>query len=132
MTVFPTRGSGLIVLALMFCLVAHAQRKDDGTAEVFGVVKGSGGAPVAIHLRSLEQNPVRYYDGYAETTEKDGSFHFAHIAPGAYQFETTSGFMLPAPIPITLRAGEKRRGVAIQASAKITRVVAILMPPIFC
>jgi hypothetical protein len=107
----------LVVLALMLCVDAHAQRKNNGTAEIFGIVKGADGAPVVLHLRSLDENPVRYYDGYEETAAKDGSFHFAKIEPGAYRLESeTSGFTLPVQEPFTLRAGETRRNVAISVT----------------
>lgn len=107
----------LIVLALMFCVDARSQRKSNQTAEVFGVVNGADGALVVLHLRAIDENPVRYYDGYEETAAKDGSFHFASIAPGAYQLETdTSGFTLPVPQPIELRAGESRRGVTVSVT----------------
>jgi hypothetical protein len=69
-----------------------------------------------MHLRALDENPVRYYDGYEEQAAKDGSFHFARVVPGAYRLETgTSGFVLPAHEPIVLRAGERRRGITISA-----------------
>ena len=104
----------LIVLALIPCAHTHAQQKSDATAELFGTVKGADGAPIVLHLRAVDQNPVRYYDGYEEKTAKDGSFHFAKVEPGAYRLESeTSGFTLPMPEPITLRPGERRRDVVI-------------------
>jgi hypothetical protein len=106
--------SSLISLALIFSTNAHAQRNNNGTAEIFGTVQGAAGAPVVLHLRALDENPVRYYDGYEEKTAKDGSFHFANIVPGAYRLETgTSDFILPVSKPITLRTGEKRGGVTL-------------------
>jgi hypothetical protein len=78
----------LVVLVLTFGTNTHAQGKNKATAEILGVVKGADGAPVVLHLRALDDNPVRYYDGYEETAGKDGSFHFAEIRPGAYQLET--------------------------------------------
>jgi hypothetical protein len=62
---------------LTFGTNTHGQGKNKATAEIFGVVKGADGAPVVLHLRALDDNPVRYYDGYEETAGKDGSFHFA-------------------------------------------------------
>ena len=107
----------LVVLALIFCVDAHAQQTKNGTAEVFGTVKGANGAPVVLHLRALDEDPVRYYDGYEEKAAKDGTFHFAEIKPGAYQLETeTNGFTPPVPVPITVQAGESRRGVVISVT----------------
>jgi hypothetical protein len=78
------------------------------------VVKGGDGTPIVLHLRSLDQNPVRYYDGYEEVTTKDGVFRFADIAPGLYQLESeTSGFTLVVPETITLHAGERRKRVIV-------------------
>jgi hypothetical protein len=104
----------LVVSALTFSTDTHAQRKNEATAELSGVVKGVDGAPVVLHLRALDETPVHYYDGYEETAAKDGSFHFAEIQPGAYQLETDeSGFRIPVPERITLRAGESRKGVVL-------------------
>jgi|HubBroStandDraft_6_1064221.scaffolds.fasta_scaffold51214_1 hypothetical protein len=104
----------LVVLAFIFCVDAHAQQKNNSTAEVFGTVRGADGAPIVLHLRAVDQNPVRYYDGYEEKTAKDGSFHFAKVEPGAYRLESeTSGFTLPVPGSITLRPGERRKDVVI-------------------
>lgn len=113
--------SALVVLALISCAHTHAQQKSNATAELSGTVKGADGAPIVLHLRAVDQNPVRYYDGYEEKTAKDGSFHFANIEPGAYRLESeTSGFTLPVPEPITLRPGERRRDVVISVKPSIS------------
>ncbi|HKF21594.1 MAG TPA: carboxypeptidase-like regulatory domain-containing protein [Candidatus Angelobacter sp.] len=105
--------ASIVVLVLM-CVDGHAQQKNSGSAELSGRVNGANGTAIVVHLRLPDENPLRYYDGYEETTTEDGTFHFADIAPGTYQVETaTSGFMLPVPMAITLRPGEKRKGVAI-------------------
>lgn len=111
----------LVVLALISSAHTHAQQKSDATAELFGTVKGAGGAPIVLHLRAVDQNPVRYYDGYEEKTAKDGSFHFARVEPGAYRLESdTSGFTLPVPQPITLRPGERRKDVVISVKPSLS------------
>ena len=107
----------LVVSALTVSTDASAQGKNQATAELSGVVKGADGAPVVLHLRALDGNPVRYYDGYEETAANDGSFHFAQIQPGAYQLETDeNGFRIPVPERITLRAGESRKGVVLSVA----------------
>lgn len=107
----------LVVLTLMCCVHTHAQQRYSSTAEVFGVVKGAGGAPVVLHLRALDENPLRYYEGYEGKAAKDGSFHFAQLKPGAYRFETAaSGYTLAEPQTITLRPGESRKGVVISVT----------------
>jgi hypothetical protein len=107
----------LVVLVLTFCTNTHAQRKNQATAEIFGVVKGAEGAPVVLHLRALDDNPIRYYDGYEQTAGTDGSFHFAEIQPGTYQLETDpSGFRIPAPEGIALHAGESRKGIVVSVT----------------
>ncbi len=106
--------SSLVALALLFCVHAQARNQDNTTAQISGVLKGANGASVILHLRSLDNNPVRYYDGYEVTTAKDGTFHFADLEAGAYQLETNgTGFTLPAPLPIALRPGEIRKGLTI-------------------
>lgn len=108
----------LVLLALTFEADAFAQQKKDGSSELSGVVTGAGGARVVLHLRSLDGDPVRYYDGYEETAASDGSFHFGQITPGAYQLEASaSGFTPSTPLPITLRPGESRRGVSISLTS---------------
>jgi hypothetical protein len=119
-TYFLIRLAGvcsIVVLALMLCVNGLAQGKNNGTAELYGMVKGANGSSVVLHLRALDENPVRYYDGYEENVAKDGSFHFAEIEAGAYQLETeASGFTLSVPETITLRAGESRKGVVISVT----------------
>jgi hypothetical protein len=48
---------------LTFGTNTNAQGNNKATAEIFGVLKGADGAPVVLHLRALDDNPVRYYDG---------------------------------------------------------------------
>ena len=107
----------LVVLAPTFCMNTRAPGKNQATAEISGVVKGADGPPPILHLRALDDNPIRYYDGYKERAGKDGSFHFALIQPGTYQLETIeSGFRVPVPEPITLRAGESRKGIVVSVT----------------
>jgi protocatechuate 3,4-dioxygenase beta subunit len=107
----------LAAFALVLCGDAQAQAKNRETAEVFGVVKGGDGTPIVVHLRSLEENPVRYYDGYEEKTKKDGSFHFAGIEPGPYQVQTDGrGFTLSVSEPFSLHAGEIRKSIIISVT----------------
>jgi len=92
-----------------------------GPRELSGVVKGSGGVPILLHLRALDDNPVRYYDGYEEKAAKDGSFHFIEVKPGTYRLEIeTSGFTLPVQGPITLRAGEHHKAVALSVTHSLS------------
>ena len=111
----------VVALALLLCGHAHAQRNKSATGELFGVVKGGDGTPIVLHLRSLDQNPVRYYDGYEDVATKDGVFHFADIAPGLYQLESeTSGFTQVVPETITLHVGESRKGVVVSLRPSVS------------
>ncbi|MGO8789971.1 MAG: collagen binding domain-containing protein [Terriglobia bacterium] len=108
-------------LTMVFLMygVAVAQTKKDGTASIAGVVRGTEGVSVVLHLQPVNDNPARYYDGYEVTAEKDGRFYFAEIKPGTYRLTAeASGFMCATPVrgadaPITLHANEKRKGVMI-------------------
>lgn len=111
----------LCLLTLFFARSAGAQARSEGTAELAGVVQGVDGMPVILHLRALDPNPVRYYDGYEETTTKDGRFHFAMIQPGTYQMEAKeSGIRLAATPVIHLRNGESRKGIVLSAKRGIS------------
>ena len=65
------------IVASPFLANLRAQNRDEAVAELAGVVKGAAGAQLVLHLRRLDDNPIRYYDGYEETTAKDGIFRFA-------------------------------------------------------
>jgi hypothetical protein len=111
----------LASLALLFCVLAQAQPKNKATADLLGVVGGSDGASVLLHLRALDENPVRYYDGYEVKAANDGSFDFADIQPDPYQLETDgTGFTLAAPRLITLHPSETRRGVTVTVTPTLS------------
>ncbi|MBX7259884.1 MAG: carboxypeptidase-like regulatory domain-containing protein, partial [Candidatus Hydrogenedentes bacterium] len=86
-------------------------------AELSGVVADSGGRRVVVRLRAMDDNPLRYYDGYEEMTGPDGRFRFGQIKPGRYRVETaTRGLRLAAVTTVNLRAGEKRRGFKVRVA----------------
>lgn len=112
-------------LSMIGTFTASCQNGDD-TGTVEGVVNGATGL-LTVYLQAIDDNPLRYYDGYKATAKQDGSFIFTYVKPGTYQIKAqASGFML-APTgnttssKVTLRANQTLRGIKI-AMAPVTQV----------
>jgi hypothetical protein len=84
------------LLVLVAFNLLHAQpRTDAAPASLSGVIVGSAGASVAVHLEPSVQSAVRYYDGYEAVPKADGSFTFTQIPPGHYRLTVDASVFVP-------------------------------------
>ena len=83
------------LLVLVAFNLLHAQPRTDASASLSGVIVGSAGASVAVHLEPSVQSAVRYYDGYEAVPKADGSFTFTQIPPGHYRLTVDASVFVP-------------------------------------
>jgi hypothetical protein len=89
----------LIFLIALACNLTSAQEQADNLANLSGTVRGGEGALIALHLESISDNPVRYFDGYESTPAADGSFAFTAIPPGDYRITLEANQIMPLHFP---------------------------------
>jgi hypothetical protein len=92
---YLSRKLQCFLLVLVAFKLLHAQPRTDASASLSGVIVGSAGASVAVHLEPSVQSAVRYYDGYEAVPKADGSFTFTQIPPGHYRLTVDAGVFVP-------------------------------------
>jgi hypothetical protein len=109
--------AGWIILGVLLAGIARAQQPNDSEASLAGVVTGVQGARIVVHLSTVDDNPLHYYDGYEVQAGSDGKFRFDHIEPGRYLLTAGAvNYIAKTPsdgLRVTLSKGEKIKGVTL-------------------